>query len=1092
MVGVAVVRILKIKLPVKYPVLGKCENCLKFDFGTNNEFNFVGNLGGQWDNSFKNGQKVYQFNLFDFSNPNTYGFPTDYRIFWKPNITGTFPIYGGGTLTINNEAKWIAVPSSSIGTVNELSNTTFFHALSNTSASCPFTPNPTNSTWNFRGDQGFFLLENTTPLTDKPCPTFTPTPGNINWGYNCGPNGCVQSPSGSVGTYATLAQCQVSCSINPTSSFEYNCTPNGCVQVPSGSGSFATLAECTASCNISNFITTCSCDGENILNYPSFDKNLTGWSYGPNPSTPGIGTWSPSETPTVIIEQSFNIDNTSSVFISQEGVLNPSCSYDICFQAWTIANPSDLNIAISLDTGIYPIDPTHIITNLTPYPVAYTLSLQAGQFNTTDLTLYFSSPNGSQRVNIDNFCVIQRECLPYPGYCMITGSTYCYSEVDYGCDCPDGFVSNGSGSCVGGGTIYLSKQVTGTPITNYLLSLPYWGIERPLLYYYNNNNGVPSSSIFPGTNSSPAHPSSFFGDPRVYNTQWTYDILSSSFWYGYNPDINLTGYANKLLRSFPIDDQWYGGGSFINVTSSKTYYIGITGDDLFRVSVNGSTIVETLPYGLNSTSVSGQYVSPYAPQLTNIQGYNWTYLSLHIYPIELTTGCNYIVLEGRDTNDAVAGIGAVIFDMTPEEIVNATSENDLNVIWDSRTDLLFNLNTGITASCPPGSTPVGPDPCDLCEIVGPISIPCGSCIECVNGRLYNGYVVDKGGPNKRGRGNGGIVNINSGDNPINTWVIPNENDWNQLITYLNNGVSPLTTTVGNLDVVSGGKMKDYTRDNIASCWQNPNVGAQTDENSSGWAGVASGRRIPNVFSPQTPLIIFEGLGLEGYWWSANSGLPAATTMAVRNLKFWSNDVYRYILTKNHGCSIRLFRPTEPGETDGTLILDAYLDNDGTLYDGIVIGNQVWITKNLSDTRYNNGSFISTGGNFPWVNSLSSAIGRTCVYDNNDNNLTTLSGNIDPLTGLCYEYPTWFVYRRCGGTDLLIQTEPGATTSPGRVQKADDYSCWEFVEETQNNSDVVYQLYVEGNYFENNTTVYGDCEECNAIHTIYLNFGSKNC
>ena len=30
------------------------------------------------------------------------------------------------------------------------------------------------------------------------------------------------------------------------------------------------------------------------------------------------------------------------------------------------------------------------------------------------------------------------------------------------------------------------------------------------------------------------------------------------------------------------------------------------------------------------------------------------------------------------------------------------------------------------------------------------------------------------------------------------------------------------------------------------------------------------------------------------------------------------------------------------------------------------------------------------------------------------------------------------------------------------------------------------------YFENNPTVYNDCEECTAIHTIYLNFGSKNC
>ncbi len=94
--------------------------------------------------------------------------------------------------------------------------------------------------------------------------------------------------------------------------------------------------------------------------------------------------------------------------------------------------------------------------------------------------------------------------------------------------------------------------------------------------------------------------------------------------------------------------------------------------------------------------------------------------------------------------------------------------------------------------------------------------------------------------------------------------------------------------------------------------------------------------------------------------------------------------------------------------------------------------------------------------------------------------------------MCYEYPTWFVYRKCGSTDLLIQTEPGATTTPGEVQKADDYSCWEFVEETQSNSGITYQLYIEGNYFENNPTVYIDCEECTAIHTIYMTFDIKNC
>jgi hypothetical protein len=128
----------------------------------------------------------------------------------------------------------------------------------------------------------------------------------------------------------------------------------------------------------------------------------------------------------------------------------------------------------------------------------------------------------------------------------------------------------------------------------------------------------------------------------------------------------------------------------------------------------------------------------------------------------------------------------------------------------------------------------------------------------------------------------------------------------------------------------------------------------------------------------------------------------------------------------------------------------------------------------------------------WDDTLTTANKFACYYNNSSLNANLPTGNVNPVTGRCYEYPTWYVYRKCGGTDLLIQTNSGSTTSPGRVQKADDYSCWEFVGEVQTNTDITYQLYIEGNYFENNPTVYVDCEECNEIHTIYMTFGSKNC
>lgn len=819
----------------KFPTLGKCLNCLKFTFKQDNSLNFLGNLGGQWDGSFRNGQKVYRLNLPNYSFPFN-GATTDYRIFWKPNITGTFPIFGGEILTINNKAKWIAVPSASIGTVNELSNTTFFHILSDASASCPFTPNPTSSEWNFQGDQGKFLLElaNTgvTEFGVTKCPTFTPTPGTIDWGWNCGPNGCVEAPSGSTGKYATLKECQEDCIAAPTQSFSYNCTPNGCIQVPFGSGSFATLAQCQASCN-PILPTECDCTGSSqnqivpVVN-PNFSLGSDSWTYSPNPPIPGVGGWifEFNKVKALSYNTFFNAVNTSSIYLSQVNVLTVSCSYEICFQAWS-TSPSATASFISVDTGNYTTNLPVVTPALTTVPTAYTASIT--NIQTPNLTFFVSSDR--DKIYIDSICVKQTYCPPPPVpplSLVLTGSTYCYTDVEYDCTCPDGFTSNGSGSCI-------------------------------------------SSSIDP---------------------------------------------------------------------------------------ISGS--IET-------------------------------------------------------------------------------------------------------------------------------TVPCGNCVECTHGLLYNGYVVDAGGPTYAGRGTAGIVNTNSIDNPINTWKIPENNDWYNLVTFINNSTPPSNITpTGSYGVEIGGKLKDYTRDLIATCWEFPNVGAQTEDFSSGWNGVAGGVR-NNVG-------VFSGLKLEGYWWIANSTLSSSPLkLAAVNLKHYSNEVYRDNLFKSNGCSIRLVRPAESGETSGDLILNAYVGNDGTTYNGIVLGNQVWTTVNLSETRYNNGSFITLQPDANvWDDTLTTANKFACYYNNQSSNANLPTGNINPSTGLCYEYPKLYVYRNCSGTGFLAQTEPGSTTTPGEVQRANNLSCWEFFAEYSSSPNVIFTEYYTGNYFASSSTVYNDCEECNATHTIYMTFNTKNC
>jgi hypothetical protein len=1302
----------------KWPTMGKCRNCLKFTFDEDNDFNFTGNIGGAWDGTYKNGQKVYYANIPTFPNTPTPPTYTDYRIFWKPNVTYSGLDYNGNTINIVNTHKWICVPSSSIGTPSELSNTTFFHVLNNFSASCPYA-DPTTTWYNFFGKNGFFRLENT-PLpsiqTDtqqnQKCPQFIPTQYSItDWGYNCSAtNCCVAAPSGSIATYATFAECSASCLCGPppppptssfgyncvngdcvpgtvtypgiyntlaqcqtncsygyncingncipgtalatgsystleqcqfscTASYGYNCTPNGCVQGNAlNTGSFATIEECIKGCPQEPVIeiTSCSCDqNTNLVTNGNFANGSTGWNFYPQTYTPGVGI--------VTIDPIFgsvgagtsnqlSISNTSSVYLSQANIFNVSCSYDVCFQAWAYASPAanigDATIAIS--NGTLPIPNTNLINGLTQTPTAYAITLT--NVSTTDLTFYFGIPSGSNtnaEIFIDNICVTLIECPQTFEDCIITGSVYNYEEVEYDCLCPTGYVSNGSGSCIYTGSITVSVMPISLPTSSYqsfppnYISPGFWNnIGHSLLQPPPNNgylaltngsqippnayNGQPSLYYqynLDGTgNSSTGNPSPIAGNPNIHKTQYTFDILKASFWTSppasYNPipfptlsPLGSTYAPPNPLPSWPWDRwiqkrlrrisnvqvpsiAWFGCGTAIPISPvTKTYYLLVASAREYIVKLNGTPIVSTATstnpnliynsalYPAYEQQKFARWSSPpnggpntfpspifgYNPYITNVISGSWAYINdggnwqccagflpfpalgtgegqwmnmqgqPFIYPITIPSGsCGIINVEAKSGATCASGwLGAVLFDNTAADIANATSINQLNILWD--TSILPDLSTlpnsntlfsnlvsqsvflyGYSSTkppspasyipvCPSGSTPISGSACYGCETNSPFTLPapCGQCIECTHGRLYNGHVVDKGGYQLQGRGSGGIVKTNLTAN--NTWVIPAESDWNTLITYLNNGTTP-PTTIGSLGTVAGGKMKDYTRDLNATCWENTNIGAQTNVSSSGWVGTAGGKRDNNG--------AFSGLGFEGIWWSSNSSsaFPNPFQLYTRELKNYSDDVYRNIHTKNYGFSLRLVRPAAANEVDGTVIASAYAGNDGTLYDGIVIGTQVWINKNLSETLYNNGSAISTTINSTaWSTSSISPVQPTsCFYDNSPSNASILTGNVNPLTGECFTFPTYYTYQKCGTSQYLVQTISGNTTTPGKVQKASDGTCWTFINTSTGFPNYANQTSYIGNYFSGSNYVYDDCAECNATQTIYMKFGTKNC
>jgi uncharacterized protein (TIGR02145 family) len=1160
----AVIDLLKPK-PTKWKTFSKnCNNCVKaLFFGTGSSsgslFNFTGDIGGSNVGSYINGQKSWTLNIPNYSSAAVYGQTEQYTIFWKPNITYTGTDYAGNPISITNQHKWIVTPTANIGTAQELSNKTFFHVSSMFTASCPtYDPTPTTApSWNFRGNQGFFLLGDANSLPNKPCPTFIPNPGTVDWGYNCDPiNGCISAISGSTGSFATYNACVLSgCTPYvepPVISYGYLCIgPNQCVTGSAGNpGPYNTFLECLQGCpptygfncdngcvpgtegNLGEFDTyeecidsncgvdpvlTCSCDQTtNLVSNPNFSQGSTNWYYYPTTYMPTVGNVNFSNgyiqaSPVGPLSTSL----TSSLFVSQSNVFTPSCSYDICFSAWQDGdNPSSI---IGINGELVTL--SGLSNTPTPQTFTYTAT-------TTDLTFYFGVGNGgSARINIDDICVTLISCPPVPSLdCTIaSGSASTYETGSFGipCLCPQGYIDNGTGNCVASGSIVVNKKVTGAALTASITTYPVWGISFPILYYYYDQYGNGSSSISPSTNpNSPSHPSPLFGNANVYNTAYTFDLLKASFWKGYSLNYNSCGLSAQLFRSIPTNQSiiagstgsYYGGGSYLNVTSSKTYHVALIGDDLFRFKLDGNTIITISGSSINQSDPFGQmnyqnFIShksglttlggnPYLPtNQTSINSWfqtNWTFRSLHIYPITIPAGCHYITLEGADVGSTTAGFGGLILDNTAAELASAQTQYDLNIIWDSRTDLLWNLNTtsSITASCPAGTTPIGTGSCGQCLATGSV-IPCGDCLDCFNGIIYNGYVVDEGGSTFKGRGPGGIVNISAVTNSINTWVIPDETDWNTLVTYLNGGTTPATVTqTGSLGTIVGGKLKEYTRDSIASCWEFPNAGSTTSTNNSGWTGTAAGKR-DNYGN-------FSGLGFSGYWWSANSlSTPPVSNgalMATRELKHYSSDVFRNIYTKNEGHSIRLVRPAEANEANGATIFDAYIGNDGKLYDGIVIDTQVWITKNLNETKYNNNANITLTPNAQtWIASLNTGINTSCYYLNTSSYSSSLEGNINPATGECYQFPPLYVYQNCNTSELLIQTVSGSTTTNGKVQKAADGTCWSFVEATNiNDNNYVASVYSTTNYFTGSNYVYNNCDECEAIHTIYMKFGTKNC
>ena len=229
------------------------------------------------------------------------------------------------------------------------------------------------------------------------------------------------------------------------------------------------------------------------------------------------------------------------------------------------------------------------------------------------------------------------------------------------------------------------------------------------------------------------------------------------------------------------------------------------------------------------------------------------------------------------------------------------------------------------------------------------------------GKLYNWYTLNVGTAGD-GRTAGGIVNINPLDNQINTWRVPNNNDWYALALALD----PAATQTPWLNH-AGGKIKSTT------CWSLPNSGAT---NTSG-LGIS-----PTVVRNGSTGFFATNNGQGTVYWSGNDNTATAYAYGVDYLSDtispYNPGSYRF------GYKVRLVRPIDCNETDGDFISNAYKDNDGNLYNAEVIGNLVWLNSDLIDTKYNDNTTIANIiFDAPWI---AATTGAWC-YPNNSSTFT---------------------------------------------------------------------------------------------------------
>lgn len=205
-------------------------------------------------------------------------------------------------------------------------------------------------------------------------------------------------------------------------------------------------------------------------------------------------------------------------------------------------------------------------------------------------------------------------------------------------------------------------------------------------------------------------------------------VIHTADTYWSNPATNTTDGVLNRVALWPCDSLGSPQGNPMQpmfepvgfifplvVPTTKTYYIGIAGDNTARIRVDCETIVE-----LDPNALAIQYGT------SNVAAFTFW----HIYPVTLTAGRHVIELTGINWS-TIAGFGAEVYDNTAAEILSATGGAGLNILF-STEDMAgqpLQISSSFSGTCPSGDCiDIDEDDNLICVVTSTIPAECDSCL----------------------------------------------------------------------------------------------------------------------------------------------------------------------------------------------------------------------------------------------------------------------------------------------------------------------------------------------------------------------------